>query len=145
MVAIKHHQRGTPFLNGDVTYNIIKELTDIFQTDTAPQRVPVKATPHGAPRVPTHTVASHGSPRVPIRKLFVPHKLGHTIYKPFVNLIIELLLPNGSTKAKLSNMMPVKNYTKSSMRMGMQKNCPMKKYLNIQKSQLIHRQHDSNG
>jgi len=85
--AIKHPQRRTPFLNGDTTNNILQELTDIFQTDIASPRVPVKlVTPHGAPRVPTTTVASHGSPRVHIRKLFVPHNLGQTSYKPFGNI-----------------------------------------------------------
>ena len=76
--AIKHPQQRTPFLNGDATNIILHKLTEIFQTDTALPRVPVKlVTPHGAPRVPT-TVASHGSPRVHIRKLFVPHNyVGH--------------------------------------------------------------------
>ena len=40
--AIKHPQRRTPSLNGDTTNNIIQELTEIFQTDTAPPRAPVK-------------------------------------------------------------------------------------------------------
>jgi len=58
------------------------------------------------------------------QKLLVLHKLGQIIYKNAKTKI---------TKAKLSNTMPVNNYTKPSMRMGMQRSCPMKKTTNIYK------------
>jgi len=72
--------------------------------------------------------------------------LDNEVSKELIAAIKENKLPstsnsataNGSTKVKLSNTMPVTNYTKSSMKTGMQKNCPMKKSSNIQKPQLIH-------
>jgi len=124
--AIKHPQLRTPFLNGDATNNIIQELTETFQTETAPPRVAVKttiATPYGSPRVPNKQHPSESNaPRLPQKKSLFPTNWDRSSTN---NSKTEII------KAKLSNMMPAKNYTnssiRSSMRMGMQKSCPIKK------------------
>ena len=97
--AIKHLQLRTPFLNGDATNKIMQELIEIFQTETALPRVPVKTTivtPNGSPRVPNKQQPSESTaPRVPIKKLFfVPHQLGTIIYKQFHNKNYQGIIVN---------------------------------------------------
>ena len=125
--AIKHPQRQTPFLNGDATNNIIHELTEIFQTDTAPPTVLVEmVTP-----MELQGCQQKQSPHMDLQGCLFENYLFLTNWD--IPSTSHSATANGSTKAKLSNTMPVKNYTNSSMKMGIQKNCPMKKYKNKNK------------